>query len=116
MSVSCNCFVSTIRQLEKNLTEFLDEVYEHQARKFPGGHWDPDNPRYVDSVRKPHTICLLLCNYGLCGLNFSHFRKISITFIQVNNQFGSISMRKKPFPHSYCSIVTRCDVFQSAEI
>ncbi|KAL9983680.1 hypothetical protein ACROYT_G005896 [Oculina patagonica] len=41
--------LNTVRQLEKNLTEFLDEVYEHQARKFPGGHWEPDNPRYVDS-------------------------------------------------------------------
>lgn len=41
-----------MRQLEENLTEFLDEIYEHQARTFPGGDWKPDNPRYVDSVRK----------------------------------------------------------------
>ena len=43
---------STIRHLEENLTEFLDEVYEHEARTIPGGDWKPDNPRYVDSVRK----------------------------------------------------------------
>lgn len=48
-------FHSTIRELEGNLTKFVDEVYEHHARKFPGGDWEPDNPRYVDSVRKNGT-------------------------------------------------------------
>lgn len=43
---------STIRQREENHTEFQDEVYEHEARTSPSGDWKPDDPRYVDLVRK----------------------------------------------------------------
>lgn len=48
--------LSTIRQLEDNLMEFLDEVYEHEARKIPGGDWKPDNPGYVDSYGEETTL------------------------------------------------------------
>jgi len=48
--------LTTIRQLEENLTEFLDEVYEHEARNFPGRDWTPDNPRYVDSHGEETTL------------------------------------------------------------
>ena len=58
-------YFSTVGQLEENLMEFLDEVYEHQAREIPGGDWKPDNPGYVDSVRKPLSELLPFCNYGL---------------------------------------------------
>ncbi|KAJ7336514.1 hypothetical protein OS493_011724 [Desmophyllum pertusum] len=48
--------LTMIQQPEGNLTEFLDEVYEHEARKFPGWDWEPDKPRYVNSYGEETTL------------------------------------------------------------
>lgn len=39
-----------MRHPDENVTEFTDEVYEHENRAYPGGDWEQSEPRYVDTV------------------------------------------------------------------
>ena len=45
-------FFSTIHYPEESLTEYSDQVYEHETRKYPGGEWEEGKPKYVDLVKK----------------------------------------------------------------
>ena len=99
---------STIRQHEENLTEFLDEVYEHQARKFPGGDWKPDNPRYVDSVRKPHAELFPLSNFALglrlqwCDLYYSiYLYYVDVDVERMKGRIGNFHVGPRSSLSSY---------------
>ena len=45
-------FYSTIHRPDESLTEYSDQVYEHETRKYPGGEWEEGKPKYVDLVKK----------------------------------------------------------------
>ena len=49
-------FYSTIHRPDESLTEYSDQVYEHETRKYPGGEWEEAKPKYVDLVRKKSII------------------------------------------------------------
>ncbi|CAH3022077.1 unnamed protein product, partial [Porites evermanni] len=40
--------ITTIHRPDESLTEYSDQVYEHETRKYPGGEWEEGKPKYVD--------------------------------------------------------------------